>query len=123
VTVSSGADIGQWLSITSSFIRLTQAGNFASVLSIPIATAEAEPPMILHLVPMRGEAHDLFSDSRGHADDPQQVPTAEVIQGHFDLTRVKQRSRGQVPISRQLKELPTPSVSRRRPYVHDSNPF
>jgi DNA-binding CsgD family transcriptional regulator len=85
--------------------RLTQAGDLGSVRSIPIAAAGAEPPMILHLVPVRGAAHDLFSGAEAILAVtpviPKQVPTAEVIQGLFDLTPAEAK------VARAIAELQT----------------
>lgn len=59
-------------------------------MSVPLPAAEGRPPMIVHVVPVRGAARDIFSRASVVvfvtpvvvAD----VPTAEVIQGLFDLT-------------------------------------
>ncbi|MBN9346214.1 MAG: helix-turn-helix transcriptional regulator [Devosia sp.] len=64
-------------------------------LSIPMPARGGQPPMILHLVPVRGLARDVFSRASVVmfvtpvviAD----VPTAEVIQGLFDLTPTEAR--------------------------------
>ncbi|MEO7223856.1 MAG: helix-turn-helix transcriptional regulator [Devosia sp.] len=64
-------------------------------LSIPLRAAQGQPPMIVHVVPVRGAANDVFSRASVVlfvtpvvvAD----VPTAEVIQGLFDLTPTEAR--------------------------------
>jgi DNA-binding CsgD family transcriptional regulator len=64
-------------------------------LSLPMPARDGLPPMILHLVPVRGAARDVFSRASVVlfvtpvvvAD----VPTAEVIQGLFDLTPTEAR--------------------------------
>jgi DNA-binding CsgD family transcriptional regulator len=64
-------------------------------LSLPLPARDGQPPMILHLVPVRGLARDVFSRASVVlfvtpvvvAD----VPTAEVIQGLFDLTPAEAR--------------------------------
>ena len=64
-------------------------------LSLPMPARSRHPPMILHVVPVRGLAHDVFSRASVVvfvtpvvvAD----VPTAEVIQGLFDLTPTEAR--------------------------------
>ncbi len=64
-------------------------------LSLPMPARDGHPPMILHLVPVRGAARDVFSRASVVlfvtpvvvAD----VPTAEVIQGLFDLTPTEAR--------------------------------
>jgi DNA-binding CsgD family transcriptional regulator len=61
--------------------------------------------MILHLVPVRGAAHDLFSGAEAILAVtpviPRQVPTAEVIQGLFDLTPAEAK------VARAIAELQT----------------
>jgi DNA-binding CsgD family transcriptional regulator len=64
-------------------------------LSLPMPARAGNPPMILHVVPVRGLARDVFSRASVVvfvtpvviAD----VPTAEVIQGLFDLTPTEAR--------------------------------
>jgi DNA-binding CsgD family transcriptional regulator len=64
-------------------------------LSIPLRAADGHPPMIVHIVPIRGVANDVFSRASVVmfvtpvvvAD----VPTAKVIQGLFDLTPTEAR--------------------------------
>ena len=64
-------------------------------LSLPMPARAGHPPMILHIVPVRGLARDVFSRASivvfvtpvVVAD----VPTAEVIQGLFDLTPTEAR--------------------------------
>ncbi|RYE08609.1 MAG: LuxR family transcriptional regulator [Hyphomicrobiales bacterium] len=59
-------------------------------MSIPLPASDGRPPMIVHIVPVRGVARDIFSRASVVvfvtpvvvAD----VPTAQVIQGLFDLT-------------------------------------
>ncbi|MEO7220914.1 MAG: helix-turn-helix transcriptional regulator, partial [Devosia sp.] len=64
-------------------------------LSLPMHARNGHPPMIIHLVPVKGAARDVFSRASVVvfvtpvvvAD----VPTAEVIQGLFDLTPTEAR--------------------------------
>lgn len=66
-----------------------------AVRSIPIAARGDDPPMIVHLVPIRGHAHDFFLGARCilivTPVVPAEVPTADVIQGLFDLTPAEAR--------------------------------
>lgn len=61
-----------------------------AVQSIAIPAREQRPPVIVHLAPIRGAAHDVFA--RAHAllvatpVVPKDVPTSDVVQGLFDLT-------------------------------------
>lgn len=61
-----------------------------SVWSIPLAATDQQPPMIVHVIPIRRAAQDLFAQAAAivvitpvvAAD----VPQADVLQGLFDLT-------------------------------------
>jgi DNA-binding CsgD family transcriptional regulator len=62
----------------------------ASVRSIPVAARRELPPLILHLTPIRGAAHDIFARAASIlvvtpivAKD---APDADIVQGLFDLT-------------------------------------
>ena len=60
------------------------------VQSIPIAASDDRPPMIIHLIPVAGNAQDIFVNSTVillvTPVVRQKVPTATVLQGLFDLT-------------------------------------
>lgn len=64
-------------------------------ISIPIPAAKDRVPMILHLIPVRGAAHDIFSRSVAlilvTPVDRAAVPHARVLQGLFDLTPTEAR--------------------------------
>lgn len=73
--------------------RYLQTGSAARrglVASIPVPAAHDDPPYIVHLLPVCGAAHDLFSNVGwmcvAMPVAPQEVPGAEVLQGLFDLT-------------------------------------
>jgi DNA-binding CsgD family transcriptional regulator len=63
--------------------------------SIPVKASGDRLPMILHLVPIRGAAHDIFVQSSvlliATPINRVAVPTAEVLQGLFDLTPMEAR--------------------------------
>jgi DNA-binding CsgD family transcriptional regulator len=65
------------------------------VNSIPVAATDEHPPMILHLLPIHGAAHDVFSQATSllvvTPVDRAIVPTAKVLQGLFDLTPAEAR--------------------------------
>lgn len=60
-----------------------------------MARRENQPPLILHLTPIRGVAHDIFSRAASIlVVTPvvvKDVPTADVVQGLFDLTPAEAR--------------------------------
>ncbi|WP_338829788.1 helix-turn-helix transcriptional regulator [Bradyrhizobium sp. 27S5] len=65
------------------------------VRSVPIAAQGDRPPLIVHLVPIHGSARDLFDRALAIVIVtpvvPAEVPTAEVLQGLFDLTPAEAR--------------------------------
>jgi DNA-binding CsgD family transcriptional regulator len=74
---------------------LPQRGEAPSVRSIAIPPQADDPALILHIVPVRGFANDVFSSAAAilvvTPVEPQKVPTAEVLQGLFDLTPAEAR--------------------------------
>ncbi|HVY21670.1 MAG TPA: helix-turn-helix transcriptional regulator [Bauldia sp.] len=70
-------------------------GGQAPPFSIPVPAREGDPPMIVHLMPIRGSAHDVFTSATAIVVVtpvvPRDVPSAEVVQGLFDLTPAEAR--------------------------------
>jgi len=73
---------------------LPLAGSHA-VKSIPVAATAGHVPMVLHVIPVRGSARDIFTQATAllvvTPVDRAAVPTAEVLQGLFDLTPAEAR--------------------------------
>lgn len=71
-------------------ISALSAGAVHTVSSIPVSAASDRDPLIVHFVPVRGAARDLFTQSSAllvvTPIDRAAVPTAELLQGLFDLT-------------------------------------
>lgn len=88
-------DAGADALLAKAVARIGLTREPGEVNSVPVAASEGRPPMILHLLPVRGVANDIFS----RADsllvvtpvDKASVPTAEVLQGLFDLTPAEAR--------------------------------
>jgi DNA-binding CsgD family transcriptional regulator len=74
---------------------LASLGAPLAVSSIPVPASEDRQPMILHLLPVRGAANDIFSQASSllvmTPVDRGAVPTAEVLQGLLDLTPAEAR--------------------------------
>lgn len=70
-------------------------GAARSVKSIAITAADGRLPMVAHLVPVRRSASDVFAQAVAllliTPVDRAAVPTAEVLQGLFDLTPAEAR--------------------------------
>ncbi len=75
--------------------RLAVPGVAEQSCSIPVPGGEEMPPLIVHLLPVRGAAHDIFARSLAvlivTPVDKSAVPSAEVLQGLFDLTPAEAR--------------------------------
>ncbi|WP_332684027.1 helix-turn-helix transcriptional regulator [Bosea sp. (in: a-proteobacteria)] len=67
----------------------------ATVRSIPVARQGERPPLIVHLSPIRGAAHDIFARAAAILVVTPVVlsdmPSAAVVQGLFDLTPAEAR--------------------------------
>jgi DNA-binding CsgD family transcriptional regulator len=89
--VNAAADV----LFADALARLAPGGDAGGVRSIPIPAAEPEPPMIVHLLPVRGAASDVFTGGCSFLVVtpvvPREVPTADVLQGLFDLTPAEAR--------------------------------
>lgn len=81
--------------LLGSVVMKLQRAAADEAISIPIPAAEDRVPMILHLIPVRGAAHDIFSKSAAliivTPVDRAAVPNAQVLQGLFDLTPTEAR--------------------------------
>ena len=66
-----------------------------TVKSIPVAATLGHVPMVLHVIPVRGSARDIFTQATAllvvTPVDRAAVPAAEVLQGLFDLTPAEAR--------------------------------
>jgi DNA-binding CsgD family transcriptional regulator len=71
------------------------ADSQPAVQSIPLPATEQRVAMIAHVLPVRGAAHDIFAQSHSimviTPVDRRAVPTAQVLQGLFDLTPAEAR--------------------------------
>ena len=75
--------------------RIASSGARSALSSIPVPAADHLPPIILHLIPVRGAAHDIFGQASSllmiTPVDRAAVPVSEVLQGLFDLTPAEAR--------------------------------
>jgi DNA-binding CsgD family transcriptional regulator len=70
----------------------------AAVNSVPVAACDGRSPHIVHVLPVRGAAHDIFAQATSLVVitpvDRAAVPGAKVLQGLFDLTPAEARLAG-----------------------------
>lgn len=75
-------------------------GSFLATLSIPIPVTEEQPPIILHVVPVRGAAHDIFAQATAvlylTPVDRSKMPETDVLAALFDLTPAEARVASQL---------------------------
>lgn len=81
--------------LQDAIARLSSRDTQGQSRSIPVAAMDPLPPMIFHVLPVRGEARDVFARALAllvvTPVDRSSVPTAEVLQGLFDLTPAEAR--------------------------------
>ena len=89
--LNSSADV----LLNEAFQSVGMRENRETVRSIPLPASEDQPPTILHVIPIRGAAHDIFSGAAGLLVVTPLVsanaPSAELLQGLFDLTPAEAR--------------------------------
>lgn len=89
--------------------QLTSSFDGKVVRSIPVAAGEQHPPMIIHVVPVRGQANDVFELSTAlmvvTPVAPNDVPSAELVQGLFDLTPAEARIAREIGSGRTVSEV------------------
>ncbi|MBO1073531.1 helix-turn-helix transcriptional regulator [Roseomonas marmotae] len=96
------------LSLTAALMAM-RTGDGSGPRSIPLPATQERPPMVAHLVPVRGAARDVFSQAMAllvltpvrHGT----VVAAEVIQGLFDLTPAEARVAHGIGTGRTAEEL------------------
>jgi len=81
--------------LLSSILEQHRSIGSQASRSFPLPMLEDFPPAIVHLVPVRGSARDIFLGAAFFLIvtpvDRSRVPTAETIQGLFDLTPAEAR--------------------------------
>jgi DNA-binding CsgD family transcriptional regulator len=81
----------------------------ALVQSIPVPSAGERPPLIIHLLPLRRAAHEIFSGADilvavTHVVASSVVPSPNLLAGLFDLTPAEARLAAALSQGRPLKE-------------------
>lgn len=87
-------DIAADALLAEALETLPLAGS-RTVKSMAVAATAAHVPMVLHVIPIRGSARDIFTQATAllvvTPVDRAAVPSAEVLQGLFDLTPAEAR--------------------------------
>jgi DNA-binding CsgD family transcriptional regulator len=95
--------------LLATALAALRAGANGATRSIPVPAMDGHLPMVAHLVPVRGEALDVFSNAMAILVLTQiqhgKVVSAEVIQGLFDLTPAESRVAHGIAAGRTAEEL------------------
>ena len=91
-------------------MEVMASGSSSTVSSIAVPPTETDAAMVVHLVPLRRGARDLFVGAEfmlvASTVDHSAVPEAALLRGLFDLTPAEARLAQQVAAGRQLPDLP-----------------
>jgi DNA-binding CsgD family transcriptional regulator len=88
-------------------------GLLGAPQSIPVPATETHPPMVVHVHPIRGQARDIFTSASAiiliTPVASRDLPSANVIQGLFDLTPAEARVARALGAGITINELSTTS--------------
>ncbi len=84
-------------------------GASTATRSIPVSATEKHPPIIMHILPVRGAAHDIFSGAAAllivTPMAAKASPPVELLQGLFDLTPAEARIARAIAQRRTINEI------------------
>lgn len=103
------ADRGADALLDNTLQRLGTPNAVGQSRSIGIPAAEEHVPMVAHVMPVRKQANDIFSNGMAlliiTPVDKRVVPAAEVLQGLFDLTPAEARVARGIAEGKSIAEL------------------
>jgi DNA-binding CsgD family transcriptional regulator len=83
------------VSLCEVLARLAHEQDWEDVRAIPVPAVEARPPIILHVIPVRGPASDLLPGVLAIVIAaqvaPRDIPSDAVLQGLFNMTPAEAR--------------------------------
>jgi len=81
--------------LANALDEIARKGNYASILSIPVPAREDRPAFVLHTVPIRRPASDIFTNAHcllvATPLTRKEAPPVALLQGLFDLTPAEAR--------------------------------
>ncbi len=87
------------------------AHDVERVSSIPLPASDESPPVVLHLVPIRRTAHDIFARTAALAVAtplaPTSIPQADLLGGLFDLSPAEDRVARALMAGKSLQDCAT----------------
>jgi DNA-binding CsgD family transcriptional regulator len=76
--------------LATALDRVLREGKIADIFSLPVAGTEERPAFVLHVVPVKRAAHDIFSEAScllvATPAARREAPSASLLQGLFDLS-------------------------------------
>jgi DNA-binding CsgD family transcriptional regulator len=93
-------------SLLAEMLAIAHGESGQASRSFPLPRCDDAPPAVVHLVPVRGNACDIFAKAVYFLIvtpiDRSRVPTAETIQGLFDLTPAEARVAQNLAMGRDI---------------------
>jgi hypothetical protein len=81
--------------LSDALARLRFDAGCQEVRSIPVPAAGTQPPLLVHVIGVRGATHDLFADALAilavAPAVPKAIPSAAVLQELFNMTPAEAR--------------------------------
>ena len=95
--------------LETALAKLDRGVMQGEVMSIAVPAASGRSPMALHLIPVCGVAHDIFSQAVSiliaTPVDRNASPNAELLEGLFDLTRTEARIARAIAQAQSIQEI------------------
>lgn len=93
-------------SLLAEMLAMAHGESRQASRSFPLPRSDDAPPAVVHLVPVRGNACDIFANAAYFLIvtpiDRSRVPTAETIQGLFDLSPAEARVAQNLAMGRDI---------------------
>lgn len=106
-TVQIAVDSAQMLLLEA--ISMSAHASRGMGRSIPIPATQAEPPLIAHVIPLRGEGLDVFTGALSVVFVtpvvPNSSPAPEVLQALFDLTPAEARTASLITAGKSIEQI------------------
>jgi DNA-binding CsgD family transcriptional regulator len=106
-TVQIASESAQALMVEAISMTMQSSGDVGR--SIPIAGTLSAPPLIAHVVPLRGAGMDIFTGALSilfiTPVVPNSSPAPEVLQALFDLTPAEARTAGLITAGKSIEQI------------------
>lgn len=103
------ANVGSDKLLANTLTCIGKGLRHAGIMSIPMPATEQNPAMVVHAVPVKGAARDVFSMAAtiliATPVDRIASPSAELLQGLFDLTPAEAKVAQAVAKAKSIEEI------------------